>query len=54
MNGPTPIMSIMFIAVALQRPMPRMRVGDVGCVGAVESIFGETFFDRTHYDETKT
>jgi hypothetical protein len=39
MNGPTPIMSIIFIAVALHRPMPRMRVGDVDGVGAVESIF---------------
>jgi hypothetical protein len=39
-------MSIIFIAVALHRPMPRIRVGDVDCGGAVESIFGETFFDR--------
>ena len=28
MNGPTPIMSIMFSAVALPRPMPRIRVGE--------------------------
>src|SRR5579864_1724591 len=42
MNGPTPIMSIMFIAVALHRPMPRMRVGDVDDVCAGEFIFAET------------
>ena len=30
MNGPTPIMSIMFSAVALPRPMPRIRVGELG------------------------
>jgi len=29
MNGPTPIMSIMLRAVALPRPMPRMRVGEL-------------------------
>src|SRR6266852_162414 len=29
MKGPTPIMSIMFRAVALPRPTPRMRVGEV-------------------------
>src|SRR5208337_2843951 len=28
MNGPTPIMSIMFSAVALPSPIPRMRVGE--------------------------
>ena len=28
MNGPTPIMSIMFSAVALLTPIPRMRAGE--------------------------
>jgi len=28
MNGPTPIMSIMFSAVADPSPIPRMRLGD--------------------------
>ncbi len=30
MKGPTPIMSIMFSAVALVRPMPRINSGDEG------------------------
>ena len=29
MNGPTPIMSIMLSAVALPRPMPRIRPGEL-------------------------
>ena len=29
MNGPTPIMSIMFSAVALETPMPRIRVWEL-------------------------
>ena len=29
MNGPTPIMSIMFRAVALPRPIPRINVGEL-------------------------
>ena len=28
MNGPTPIMSIMLSAVALPRPIPRIRLGE--------------------------
>ncbi len=32
MNGPTPIMSIMFSAVALHSPIPRMRLGEPGLV----------------------
>src|ERR1035441_8193999 len=38
MNGPTPIMSIMFSEVALHSPMPRMRVGEPVPVCEEDSI----------------
>ncbi len=38
MNGPTPIMSIMFSAVALQTPMPRIRVWGASLVVPAASL----------------
>ena len=44
MNGPTPIMSIMLSAVALPRPIPRMRWGDWGFVVSRSSLAGRRSF----------
>ena len=40
MNGPTPIMSIMFRAVALETPMPRIRVWGAWLVVPAASSVG--------------
>src|ERR1700727_2208140 len=40
MNGPTPIMSIMLSAVALHRPIPRMRVGELAMFSEEYGILG--------------
>src|SRR5579862_4760749 len=50
MNGPTPIMSIMFSAVALPRPMPRIRLGEL--VDSCEvCIFVEPLLRTSSYHE---
>src|SRR5260370_14183021 len=53
MNGPTPIMSIMLSAVALARPIPRMRPGDAVPDSVGDPIFVETLLATSSHHKKK-
>src|SRR5260370_16744169 len=53
MNGPTPIMSIMLSAVALPRPMPRMRLDEVVSDSVGHSLFVDTFLATPSHHQEK-